>query len=167
MNASVVSQKKFERKYPQERAKIESKEFPVETQSEKIVPNNITKKDLKEAYNVAVQDGSGSKKNPIRPQYFSAPLKTSDPKETKLLIDYETINEQKRRMSNGKRIILTPEEFAVMPQLEKVKLQGRGDFYMLYPEQFSKGNIEIQGPATGPKRKPIMSQVFSNTVSAS
>jgi hypothetical protein len=167
MNASVVSQKKFERKYPQERAKIEAKAFPIDTETERVVPNNITKKDIKDSYNVAVQDGFGKKKISVLPQYFSAPLKTAEPENPTLLIDYQTINEQKRRMSNGKMIVLTPEEFATMDQLDKVKLQGRGDFYMLYPGQFSKGNIEIQGPATGPKRKPILSQVYANTISGS
>lgn len=167
MNSYIVSQKKFERKYPEEKAKIESKEFPIDSEKDHIEKTDgITQKEMKDSLYLSVQDGERNKKVPTYPQYFYDPLKTGEfQKDNTMLIGYQKINEEKRRMTSGKRIVLTEKEFAIMPQLEKVKLQGDGDFYMLFPQQFSHGNIELTSSNSGKSRK-VMSEIF-NGVSGS
>jgi len=155
----------IDEKFPIEQAVVEK--IDIDTTPSVIKGENVSNKNLNYGFQSANQDGLQNDKkfmyNPVLS--FDGKIKVSDPKHKYVKVEYETINEEKRRMMSGYRKVLSLEEFYTLPGSEKTKLQGGKQPFILYPGMNSMGNIPYAdtNAASGKRRKPISSAIFANT----
>lgn len=155
----------IDEKFPIEQAVVEKVSVETEPSVEK--GEKVSEKNLDEGFSKANQDGhEGDKKFMYHPVLsFNGKIKVRDPKHEHVRVEYEIINEEKRRMMSGHRKVLSLEEFYTLPGSEKTKLQGGKQPFVLYPGMNSAGNIPYAdtNAVSGKRRKPISSAIFANT----
>lgn len=153
----------FDSKYPFEQAEMEKES--IKTVSESTPSDKVTEKEKWDAFSRANQEGHANKKEYtyVLPTY-DGKVKTMVPKDTGVKIDYETINEEKRRVVSGYRPVLTKQEYETMPETEKAKVAGAKEPFDLYPGMFSEGNVLLNGPRSGRSHK-VASNIYAGEYS--